>query len=211
MLLNCGVGEDSWESLGLQGNQTSQLKGNQYWIFIGRTDAEAESPVLWPPDAKTWLIGKYPDAGNDGRQEEKGMTEDKMVGWHHWLNEHEFEQAPGVSDGQGSLACCSPWGCKESNMTEWLNWTDIYIVQTLRGTKGYTWYVVSLLLVLKISLFFLVNNCLFLPVPCKSLQKLLAQGVYICMYGCLCMYACMCVHICVYSSTCLYILYSHSD
>ena len=152
MLLNCGVGENSWESLGLQGNQTSQLKGNQYWIFIGRTDAEAQSPVLWPPDAKTWLIGKYPNAGNDGRQEEKGMTEDEMVGWHHWLNEHEFEQAPGVGDGQGSLVCCSPWGCKESNMTEWLNWTDIYIVQTLRGTNGYTWYVVSLLLVLKISL-----------------------------------------------------------
>ena len=78
---------------------------------------------LWPPDVKNWLIGKDPDAGIDWRQEEKGMTEDEMVGWHHWLNGHEFEQALKVGDGQGSLACCSPWGCKESDTTEWLNWT----------------------------------------------------------------------------------------
>ena len=91
--------------------------GNQLWIFTGRTDAEAEAPILWPPDAKNWLIGKYPDAGKDWRQEEKGTTEDEMVGWHHWLNGHEFEQALGVGDGQGSLACFSPWGCKESDMT----------------------------------------------------------------------------------------------
>ena len=88
-------------------------EGNQSWIFIGRTDAEAETPILWPPDAKNWLIGKDPDAGKDWRWEEKGMTEDEMVGWNHWLNGHEFEQAPGVGDGQASLACCSPWGCKE--------------------------------------------------------------------------------------------------
>ena len=84
-------------------------KGNQSWIFIGRTDAEAEAPILWPPDVKNWLTGKDPDAGRDWRQE-KGMTEDEMVGWHHQLNWHEFEQAPGVGDGQGSLACYSPWG-----------------------------------------------------------------------------------------------------
>ena len=85
-------------------------KGNQSWIFIGRTDAEAEAPVLWPPDGKDWLIGKDPDAGREWRRKEKGTTEDEMVGWHHQLNGHEFEQALGVGDGQGGLACCIPWG-----------------------------------------------------------------------------------------------------
>ena len=97
-------------------------KGNQSWIYIRRTDAEAETPILWLPDAKNWLIGKDPDAGKDWRQEEKGMMEGEMVGWHHWLDGHEFEQAPGVGNGQGSLACCSPWDHKESDMTERLNW-----------------------------------------------------------------------------------------
>ena len=97
-------------------------EGNQSWIFTGRTDAEAETPILWPPDGKNWLIGKDRDAGKDWRQEEKGMTEDEMVGWHHWLNGHGFEQAPGVGDGQGSRVCCSPWDHKESDMTERLNW-----------------------------------------------------------------------------------------
>ena len=97
-------------------------KGNQPWIFIGRTDAEAQTPILWPPDEKSWLIWKDPDAGKELRQEEKGTTEDETVGWHHRLNGHEFEQAPGVGDGQGSLACCRPWGRKESDTTEWLNW-----------------------------------------------------------------------------------------
>ena len=95
-------------------------KGNQAWIFIGRTDAEAEIPILWPPDVKNWLIGKDPDAGKDQRRE-KGMTEDEMVGWHHQLDGHEFEQALGVGDGHGNLACCSPWGCKELDKTEQLN------------------------------------------------------------------------------------------
>ena len=85
-------------------------KGNQSWIFIGRADAETETPILWPPDVKNWLIGKDPDAGKDWRQYEKGTTEDETVGWHHQLKGHEFEQALGVSDGQGSLECCSPWG-----------------------------------------------------------------------------------------------------
>ena len=84
-------------------------KGNRSWIFIGRTDAEAETPIVWPPDAKNWLIWKAPDVGKDWRQEEKGMTEDKVVRWHNQLDGHEFEQAPGVGDGQGGLACCSPW------------------------------------------------------------------------------------------------------
>ena len=100
-------------------------KGNQSWIFIGRTDAEAETPILWPPDVKHWLIGKDPDAGKDWRQEEKGMMEDEMVGWHHWLNGYEFELARGVGDGQGSLACFSPWSHKELGMTEWLSWTKL--------------------------------------------------------------------------------------
>ena len=99
-------------------------KGNRSWIFTGRSDAEAEASILWPPDVMNWLIGKDSDAGKDWRQEEKGTTEDEMVAWHHWLNGHEFEQAPGVGDGQGILACCSPWGRKGSDMTEWLNWTD---------------------------------------------------------------------------------------
>ena len=101
------------------------LKGNQSWIFIGRTDTEAETPILWPPDAKNWLIGKDPDAGKDWRQEEKGMMEDEMVEWHHWLNGHEFEQTLAVDDGQGDLACCRPWSHKESDTTERLNWTEL--------------------------------------------------------------------------------------
>ena len=96
-------------------------KGKQSWIFIWRTDPEAEAPILWPPDVNSWLIRKDPDVGKDWRQEEKGTTEDEMVGCYHWLNEHEFEQAPRDSEGQGSLACCRPWGHKESDMTEWLN------------------------------------------------------------------------------------------
>ena len=113
MLLNCGAGEDSWESFGLQEIKPVHPEGNQYCIFIGRTDAE--TPILWPPDAKNWFIGKDLDAGKDWRQEEKGVTEDEMVGWHHQLNGHEFEQALRVHDGQGSLACCSPWAAKESD------------------------------------------------------------------------------------------------
>ena len=85
-------------------------KGDQSWIFIGRTDAKAEAPLLWPPDVKNWLLGKDPDAGQDWRQEEQGTTEDEMVGWHHWLDGHEFEQALGNGEGEGSLMCCSPWG-----------------------------------------------------------------------------------------------------
>ena len=96
--------------------------GNQSWIFIGRTDAEAETPILWPPDAKNWFLGKDPDGGKDWGQEEKGTTEEEMAGWHHRLDGYESEQALGAGDGQGSLAYCSPWGRKESDMTEWLNW-----------------------------------------------------------------------------------------
>ena len=100
-------------------------KGNQSCIFIGRTDAEAETPILWSPDAKNWLIWKDSEAGKDWRWEEKGIIEDEMVGWHHWLNGHEFEETPGVGEGQGGLACCSSRGCKESDTTEQLNWTEL--------------------------------------------------------------------------------------
>ena len=96
-------------------------KRNQRWIFIGRTDVEAETPILWPTDAKGQLIGNDPDAGKGWMQEDKGMTEDEMVGWHHWFNEHEFEQTPGDSEVQGSLVCCSAWGLKEFDTTEQLN------------------------------------------------------------------------------------------
>ena len=99
--------------------------GNQSWIFIGMSDAEPEAPILWPPDVKNWLLRKDPDAGKDWRQEEKGMTEDEMVGWHYLLYGHEFEQSLRVGDGQGSLVYYSPQGCKESDTTEWLNWYDI--------------------------------------------------------------------------------------
>ena len=109
--------EDSWESLGLQGDQP--------WVFFERNDAEAETPVLWLPHAKSWLTGKDSDAGRDWGQEEKGTTEDEMVGWHHWLDGCEFEWTLGVGDGQGGLACCDSWGRKESDTTEWLNWTEL--------------------------------------------------------------------------------------
>ena len=113
--------------------QSVYPNGNRSWIVIGRTDAEAETLILWSPDAKNWLTGKEPDAGKDWRQEEKGMTEDEMVGWYHWLNGQGFGWTPGVGDGQGGLACCSPWGCKESGTTERLNWTE------LKGDKAPKW------------------------------------------------------------------------
>ena len=100
-------------------------KGDQSWVFIGRTDVEAETPILWPPDVKSWLITKDPDAGKDWGQGEKGMTEDEMVGWHHQLDGHGSGWTPGVGDGQGGLACCSSWGRKESDTTERLNWTEL--------------------------------------------------------------------------------------
>ena len=127
MLLNCGVGEDSWVSFGCKEIQPVNPNGNQSWIFIGRTDAEAEAPILWPPDEKNWLIGKDPDAEKDWGQEEKGMKEDEMVGWHHWLNGHEFEWTPGVGDGQGGLVCCDSWGCKELDWATELNWTELIV------------------------------------------------------------------------------------
>ena len=100
-------------------------KGDQSWVFIGRTDVKAEIPILWPPDAKSWLIWKDPDAGKEWGQEKKGMTENDMVGWHHQLNGHGFGWTLGVNDGQGGLVCCGSWCRKESNTTERLNWAEL--------------------------------------------------------------------------------------
>ena len=109
--------------------QPVHSKGDQSWVFIGKTDFEAETPILWPPDAKSWLMWKDPESGKEWRQEEKGMTEDEIVGWHHRLNGHRFGWTPGVGDGQGGLVGCSPRGHKESDMTERLNWTELRIMR----------------------------------------------------------------------------------
>ena len=110
-------------------------KGNQSWVFIGRIDVEVETPILWPPDVKSLLIWKDPDAGKDWRHEEKGMTEDKMVAWHHRLNEHESEWIPEDGEGQGSLVCCGSWSHKESDTTEQLNWAEHNTINTSRETN----------------------------------------------------------------------------
>ena len=100
-------------------------KGDRSWVFIGRPDVEAETPILWPPDVKNWLTGKVPDSGKHWGQEKKGTAEDEMAAWHYWLNGREFEWTPGVGDGQGGLVCCDSWGHRESDTTEGLNWTEL--------------------------------------------------------------------------------------
>ena len=117
--------------------QPIHSKGDQSWVFIGRTNAKAETPILWPPHAKSWLIGKVSDAGRDCGQEEKGMTEDEMAGWHHRLDGQEFEWTPGVGDGQGGLACCNSWGHKELDMTEQLNWTELNPKKSIDSINPY--------------------------------------------------------------------------
>ena len=117
--------------------------GNQSWVFFGRNNAKAETPVLWPPHGKSWLIGKDSDAGRDLGQEEKGTTEDEMAGWHHQLNGHEFvksEWTPGVGDGQGGLACCNSCGHKESDTTEGLNWTELNRKWCYNPKSAIDWY-----------------------------------------------------------------------
>ena len=125
MLLNCGVGEDSWESLGLQEDPISLFWRRSAWDFFGRNNAKAETPVLWPLHVKSWLIGKDSDAGRHWGQEEKGMTEDEMAGWHHRLDECESEWTPGDGNGQGGLACCDSWVTNsQTRLSDWteLNW-----------------------------------------------------------------------------------------
>ena len=129
MLLNWGVGEDSWESLGLQGDPVHS-EGDQPWDFFGRNDAKAETPVLWPPHAMSWLIGRNSDAGRDWGQEGKETTKDEMSGWHHGLDGRESEWTLGVGGGQGGLVCWDSWGHKESDTTEQLNWSELGIVWT---------------------------------------------------------------------------------
>ena len=127
--------------------QPVHLKGNQSSIFIGKTDAEAETPILWSPDAKNWLIWKDPDDGKDWMQQ-KGTTEDEMAGWHHCLNGREFEWTPGVGDGQAGLACCSPWGHKESDMTERLNWIELMSILILNDLSICLFFRFSVIIVL---------------------------------------------------------------
>ena len=121
--------------------QPVHAKGDQTWVFIERTDVEGETPILWPHDVKSWLIGKDPDAGRDWGQEEKETTEDEMVGWHHRLDRHGFGWTPEVGDGQGDLACCSSWGHKESDTTEWLNWTEpVFLYEKFHGQRSLEGY-----------------------------------------------------------------------
>ena len=126
--LTMGLGKTLESPLDCKEIQPVHSEGDQSWVFFGRTDAKAETPILWPPDVKSWLIGKDSDAWRDWGQEEKGTTEDEMAGWHHRLDGHEFGWTPGVGDGQGGLTCCSSWGCKESDTTERLNWTKYFPV-----------------------------------------------------------------------------------
>ena len=131
MLLKCGVGEDSWESLGLQGDPTSPFWRRSALGFLWREWCWSWNSSIWPPHVKSWLIGKDSDAQRDWGKEEKGTTEDEMAGWHHWLDGCESGWTPGVGDGQRGLACCDSWGRKESDTAEWLNWTELmelYIV-----------------------------------------------------------------------------------
>ena len=133
MLLNCGIGKDSWESLRLQGDPTSPFWRRSVLDVLWKEYAKAETPILWSPHAKSWLIVKDCDAGRDWGQEEKGTTEDEMAGWHHWLDGRECEWTPGVGDGQGGLACCNSWGRKESETTERLDWTELKLLKNKKN------------------------------------------------------------------------------
>ena len=152
--------------LDCKGIQPVHSEREQPWDFFGRNDAKAETPVLWPPHVKSWLIGRDSDAGRDWGQEEKGMTEDEMAGWHHQLDGHEFEWIPVVGDGQGSLVCCDSWGCKESDTTERLNctelnswlitciWENVDILKTIiqiyknkKGNSTFIWFNVHIMLI----------------------------------------------------------------
>ena len=166
MLLNCGVLESPLDCKEIQ---PVHPKGDQSWVFIGRTDVEDEAPIFWLPDAKSWLTRKNPDAGKDRGQEEKGMTEDEMVGWNHRLNGHESGWTPGVGGGQGSLACCCSWGRKESDTTEQLNWTELNSAYKLskQGDNIQAWHTPFLiwnqsLLSLEHSWLWHYNNLLLL-------------------------------------------------
>ena len=159
-LVEVGLNSGSLESpLDSKGIKPVNPKGNQSWIFIGRTDAEAEAPIFWPLDGKNWLIRKDPAAGKDWRQEEKGTTEDEMVVWHHRLDGHVFEQSLGVGDGQGSLACYSPWGRKELDITEWLNSLvpELFLSHIAWQTTPNSVMYYELIIILAINFIMLMN------------------------------------------------------
>ena len=146
-------------------------KGDQSWVFIGRTDVEAETPILWPPHVKSWLIVKDPDAGRDWGQEEKGTTKDEMAGWHHWLDGHGFGWTPGVGNGQGGLACCDLRGCKESDTIEWLNWTELMAhSKCLINSNAHT-HPKHYMLYLMCSTQAYRNNCSIFPIQLFVLES----------------------------------------
>ena len=199
MLWNCCVGEDSESPLDCKKIQPVHPKGDQSWVFIGRTYIEAEMPILWLPiDVKNWLVWKDPDAGKDWRWEEKGTTEDELVGWHHKLNGHGFGWTPVVGDGQGGLVCCDSWGHKESDTTEWLNWTELNwprllscYSSTLSLDVGYLFLVSSLILLSMVVQQLIavlvfsqveVSSC---PSPLPSWTRLLEFSFY--PFLCLCL------------------------
>ena len=161
MLLTCGVGKTLESPLDCKEVQPVHPKGDQSWVFIGRTDAKAETPILWPPHVKSWLIGKDSDARRDWRQEEKGTTEDEMAGWHHLLDGHEFEWTPGVSDGQGGLACCSSWGHKELDTTEQVNWTEWNWPIQQVSSYSYQRYICNKLIFTGKKGFNVTQNCIW--------------------------------------------------
>ena len=160
-------------------------KGDLSWVFVGRTDIEAETPVLWPPDVKSWLIWKDPDAGKDWGQEEKGTTEDETAGWHYRLNAHEFGWTPEVGDGQRGLACCDSWGRKESDTTERLNWTELnwyvcYIMKSLFYYEFiYVWKIFNFFLSLKPPYLEYINgNIEYTLLSCAYMKYLINNFCY---------------------------------
>ena len=169
-------------------------KGDQSWLFIGRTDVEAETPILWPADAKSWLIWKDPDAGKGWGQEEKGTTEDEMAGWHHQLNGHGFGWTLSVGVGQGGLVCCSSWGCKESDTIEWLNWTELHVqFRNFHCQTSYE-YLFKIINIILMAVYVLpcispspkgadLDYCLVFTIIKECISE--HSYIYICLYLCL--------------------------
>ena len=162
----------------------SARAGPRHWVFTGGTHGEAETPILWPPDAKSWLIWNDPDAGKEWGQEEKGMTEDEMVGWHHWFNGHGFGWTPGDCDGQGGLACCGSWKHKELDTTEWLNLTELGVERPCYTMEYCSWafcYLKALELCLLVYVFFLrVSHVCVCVCVCVFIYLILGVWLLMC-------------------------------